>query len=200
MRRVLLALLVLTCSASVEHGLAQTAPRRGFWIETGTGTGAVRNACSGCEEVAVAYGASSHLRVGSALSAKVSIGVEVFAFSAADFNLSPTVLAGQGENVSIAPIILWYVGESGFFLKGGVGLARGNFKLRSDSGAPVDVSKTGSGLAFGLGFDVAVHRLLSLTANLSTYVTAIGDVTVGDALVDDAIATVYEAGIALTLR
>ena len=41
---------------------------------------------------------------------------------------------------------------------------------------------------------------VGLTANFGTYVTAIGDVELDGAVIDDVIATLYEAGIAVTIR
>jgi hypothetical protein len=64
----------------------------------------------------------------------------------------------------------------------------------------VTTERTGSGLTFGMGFDIGVFSWLALSGNLGTYVTAVGDVHVNGTVVDDIIATVYEAGVGLTLR
>lgn len=178
----------------------QDLPRKGFWLESATGTGAARNACSGCDDVTVAYGSASHLRLGGALSSRVFLGLEIFALDASGVVLGPGAGAVEGENASIAPIVLWYVGDSGFFLKGGAGLARGTFTVDSEALEPVTTTRTGSGLTFGVGFDIALTGWLALTANFGTYVTAIGDVRVGTAVIDDVIATIYEANVGVTLR
>lgn len=175
-------------------------PRSGFWMESTGGTGAARNGCSGCEDVTVAYGITGNFRVGGALSARVLLGLEVFAHDASDVRLSPDVDPVEGENATIAPIVLWYVGDSGFFLKAGAGIARGTFTVQTEDIDPVTVQRTGSGLTFGVGFDIPIVRWLALSANFGTYVTAIGDVRVGGAVVDDVIATIYEAGVGLTVR
>ncbi len=179
---------------------AQQVPRAGFWLEGGTGTGTIRSAGSGSEEITVAYGRSLHLRVGGAVSSRVLLGMELFTLDSDDLPLDQGGPAVDARNGSIAPVVLWYVGTSGLFLKGGVGLARGTFTARSASGQAVAAKRTGSALSFDVGFDIDVVRWLALTANLGTYIMAIGDVYVDGEGVDDLVATVYEAGIGLTFR
>jgi len=195
---VTVALLALLCM--VGEASAQAAVRNGFWLEFGTGTGTVRNTCAGCANVTVAYGPTNHLRVGRTLTPRVLVGLELFAMQSSELVLGPGAAPVDAENGSLAPIVIWYVGDSGFFLKGGAGLASGTFTVQSTPGEPVTTERTGSGLTFGVGFDIALMRWFALTANLGTYVTAIGDVRVDDTVVDDVIATVYEAGIGFTFR
>jgi hypothetical protein len=204
MRRVQRVLLTALLSLGVWATLAGSASgqrpaRSGLWLENGVGSGTARNACSGCESVTAAYGSASHLRAGVGLTARVLIGIEVFAFNSKDAAISAGGDPLEAENVSIAPIVIWYAGDSGFFVKGGVGLAKGTFTVRTPSGETT-ARGTGSGMTFGIGFDVPVLSWLALTANLGTYVAAIGDVRLGSTVVDDVIATLYEAGVSVTLR
>jgi hypothetical protein len=134
------------------------------------------------------------------LSPRVLLGVEFFTLYSSELVFAPGAAPVDAENGSIAPIVIWYVGSSGFFLTGGVGLARGTFTVPSTTGEPVTTERSGSGLTFGVGFDIGILRWFALSANVGTYVTAIGDVYVDGALIDDVIATVYEAGVGLTLR
>ena len=164
------------------------------------GTGTVRTSCDRCGDVTSAYGPTDYLRVGRSLSPRVLLGLEIFALDASELVLGPGAAPVRAESGSIAPIVLWYVGRSGFFLKGGAGLARGTFTVRTALGETVSTERTGSAFTFGLGFDIGVLRWLALTANLGTNVMAIGDVTVDGVLVDDLIATVYEVGVGVTLR
>ena len=87
-----------------------------------------------------------------------------------------------------------------FFLKGGVGLARGTFTVQSTPGQPVTTTRNGLAITLGVGIDVPLNRWLALTVNFGSYTSAIGDVNVNGALADDVIATIYEAGVGLTLR
>lgn len=191
--------IVLLCLA--PGALAAQGPARsGFWLEGAIGTGTVRNSCHSCPYVTVAYGSADYFRIGGALSPRVLVGLEVFALSSSDLALAPGAAPVEAENGSIAPIVIWYVGRSGFFLKGGAGLARGSFLVRTASGQGITTGRTGSSLTFGVGWDIGIARWLALTANLGTYVTAIGDVDVNGTVVDDLIATVYEAGVGIALR
>lgn len=148
----------------------------------------------------VAYGRSTHLRVGGAVSPRALLGIEAFALHSSELRLTEGATPVEAENGGVGPVAIWYVGPSGLFLKGGVALARGNFTVQSAEGEPVTTERTGLAYTFGLGFDVGVARWLALTANLGTFVTAIGDVRVDGTVADDVVATVYEAAIGVTLR
>jgi hypothetical protein len=191
-----LATWALTAPSAIE---AQAVVRRGFWAEGGVGTGTVRNSCGRCQSVTSAYGGTDYVRMGTSLAPRVLLGLEVFALSASDLVLGASTAPVEAVNRSVAPIVLWYVGRSGFFLKGGAGLARGTFRVPSPTGATT-TERTGSALTFGIGFDVTVAPWFALTANLGTNVMAVGDVIVDGFPVDDIIATVYEASVGLTLR
>lgn len=201
---ILAILAALAAPWAVSESVAAQQPsqpaRSGFWIEGGTGAGTVRSACSACADVTVAYGTSTHLRAGGTLAPGVLLGLEIFALHSSDLRLSADVAPVDAENGAIAPVVLWYLGGGGFFLKGGVGLARGTFTVQSRPREPITTERGGLAISFGLGFDLGLARWLALTANLGTHVMAIGDVRVDGALADDVIATVYEAGLGLTLR
>lgn len=180
---------------------AQNGIRQGFWMEGATGTGTVRNGCSSCADVTVAFGPARHLRVGGAIARRVLVGLELFSLHSDGLVFSPGANPVDAENDAVVPVVMWYVGgQSGFFLRAGAGLARGTFTVQTDDEGPVTTERRGSALTFGVGVDVPLGRYLALTVNLSTFATAIGDVVVDDTVVDDVIATVYEAGFGLTLR
>jgi len=192
---VVIALLLFARAVAAQGEL-----RQGFWLEGSTGTGTVRNTCAGCPGITVGYGSSNHVRIGGSLNRRVLVGLEFFALRSSEITLAPGQPPVDAENISLAPVVIGYVGHSGFFLKGGAGLTRGNYSVRPESGEPVTTRRIGSGLTFGVGLDIKLLRWLAMTVTLDTYVNAVGDVYVQDVLVDDIIATVYEAGIGLTLR
>lgn len=196
----LAALVVLVLLAHAHEAAAQGNLRQGFWLEGSTGTGTVRNTCAGCTGITVGYGSSNHIRIGGTLNPRLLVGAEFFALRSSKITLASGQPPVDAENISVAPIVIGYVGHSGFFLKGGAGLTRGTFTVRPETGEPVTTKRTGSGLTFGVGLDVKLLQWLAMTVTLDTYVAAVGDVQVEDVLVDDIIATVYEAGIGLTLR
>jgi hypothetical protein len=201
MPRVTPALAVLAALVvGAETSAAQGGPRSGFWLEATAGTGTVRNTCAGCPNVTVAFGSTNSVRLGHSMTPTVLLGLEFFVLHSSDLSLGPGASSVDAENGTLGPIVMWYVGDSGFFLKSGLGLARGTFTVRSEDEGVVTVERTGSGLTFGAGFDIGVVRWIALSANVGMYVTAIGDVRVDGAFVDDVIATVYEAGVGITLR
>lgn len=199
----MMAAVLLTCAASGAQA-QRPAPRSGFWLEAARGTGTVRNTCSDCPFVTSAYGAANYLRVGVALSTSpVLLGVELFALTSTDLSLAQGGPPVDAENGTVGPIVMWYVGGRGLYLRGGAGLSRGTYTVRTAAGETATVERTGSALSFGLGFDVGIWSWLAVTADLGTYIASVGDVTVtgaADPLVDDIIATVYQASIGLALR
>jgi len=150
--------------------------------------------------VETAYGISTRVGVGGAVSPHTLLGVEIFALGSSELVLAEGSMPTDAESGGIAPVVIWYLGRSGLYMKGGVGLARGTFAVTPASGEAVTTNRTGLAYTFGLGFDVGVASWLALTAKLGTHVMAIGDVPVHGDVAVDIIATVYEAGIGIALR
>jgi hypothetical protein len=197
--RVIMAMILLV--GGVVDASAQPAARSGFWMEAARGTGTVRNTCSDCSHVTSAYGAANHLRVGVSLSSTpVLLGLELFALSSSNLSLVAGAPPVDAENGTLGPIVMWYFGGSGLYLRGGAGLSYGTYTVRTSAGETATVERTGSALTFGVGFDVGLWSWLAITADVSTYIASVGDVTVDGALVDDIIATVYQASVGLALR
>ena len=199
-RRRVSALVPALVAALWVRAPAQRPHRSGFWLETGSGPGAVRIACSGCPNVTTAGGSSGYLRLGGALSDKVFFGVESFGFTNQHFAFAGHEASVVAEDGSLGAVVLWYPWRGGVFLKGGVGLARGTFTVTPDSAPALHATGTGVGLTLGLGFDLTLSRRFALTANAADCITAIGDVVLPGTRVDDVIATMYQATIGITLR
>ncbi len=205
-RLACLVALALLCGAAAAAAYSQEAPkrhRRGLWGELGSGPGYARIACTDCEEVVGATGTTGYLRVGGVISKKVVIGVEFFSFLDKAFGFAPEDSNAVAETATAAIVLLWYPGRHGLFFKGGVGAAFGEFAVPYDSGgvAVADTSSGGGmGLTFGVGWDFAISRKFTITANAATFVTALGDVALPGRKVDDVIATIYHASIGFTIR
>jgi hypothetical protein len=175
--------------------------RSGLWLENGAGTGSIHLGCSNCQDVTAAYGESSYLRIGFSLAPRVLLGAELFGLLSNSFNQAGTGTRLAVENVSIAPIVIWYPWSGGLFVKGGAGLAAGQFTVSPDSGTAEQLpARIGSSLTFGVGFDIPVFKWLSITANLGAYFTALGDFNVRGTLLDDAVGSMYNANFAITIR
>lgn len=190
---VLLSLPQARLSGQLPH-------RSALWLESGIGNGSARNACGSCQDVTSSYGSANHVRVGWALTSSVLVGGEVFSYHADEAVHLSDGRRSDVQSVSMGPIVIWYIGNHGFFFKAGVGLARGTFVARAASGQTTEADGLGSSLTLGVGFDLPLLSWLALTANVGTYVTAIGDVRLDSLLIDDVIQRVYQAGIGLTLR
>jgi hypothetical protein len=156
-------------------------------------------ACSGCNDVVVATGATSYFRIGGTVSDRVVIGLEVFSLLDRGFGFSSGDSASTAETATAAMVVLWFPSRRGFFFKGGAGIASGQFTIPGTTGT--DTSNSGGiGLTYGLGWDFAISRKFAVTTNFAAYVTAVGDVILPGRRVDDVIATMYQAGISITFR
>jgi hypothetical protein len=193
-------LLAALAALATGRGAAQRPHRTGFWLELGSGPGAVRIGCGGCADVTLAGGTTGMLRLGGVLSDKVLLGVEAFGFTDERFGLAANDTSVTADNSSLAAVVLWYPWRSGIFLKGGVGVAGGQFTVKADTGQGAVNEGTGVGLTFGFGFDLPVSRRFALTADAAAYITAIGDVRVHGVLVDDVIPTMYQLSVGVVWR
>jgi hypothetical protein len=180
---------------------AQDRPKRsGLWGEIAPGVGHVRLACSGCPNVETNNGLTSNFRIGGTISKQVLIGFETFSLTN-----NPLEVKNPGESSAetgtLAIIMMWYPGKRGLFFKGGVGAAWGDFIFFQNGATQADTSEgAGMGLTFGMGWDWPISRKFAITANLGTYVTALGDVVLPGRRVDDLIATMYQLGVGFTFR
>ncbi|MCB0833422.1 MAG: hypothetical protein KDC45_08170 [Bacteroidetes bacterium] len=193
-RRLLEAAALIILIASLSGILNAQSTRKGFWVESAGGIGTIRVSCTDCPSVTKSDAVGGFLRVGGAISRHVLIGLE-----------SSTFTAGQFENVNPAKnwnanvIILWFPWKSGFFMKGGTGLAKSTVKLGSGADAVI-VSGTGVGLTFGAGWDVPITHHFAISGNAGTWITATGDIELPMRVVDDPITSVYVLMIGLTYR
>lgn len=145
---VLAALAVALAPAAPAQGHPQT--RQGFWIGFGLGYGSLSFSCSGCSGSEGAL--SGYLKLGGTLSPKLLIGGETNGWTKSESGL--TVTAGNAS----AAVYFYPAPASGFFLRGGLGLARA-----SASGGGVSASQSGFGLVVGIGLDVRVGAKMSIT-------------------------------------
>jgi hypothetical protein len=202
MSRRRLAMLALLLIGGTATSLAAQHPRRnGFWLEIGGGGGNIHLGCSTCVEPTVTYGRSGYVRLGGGISRRVYWGLELFGLLDEDFRAGDDDTPVTIENSTVSPIILWYPWRGGMFFKGGIGITNTAVITPGiDDVPPIVVSGTGSGLTFGVGLDVPLHKWFSVTANFGVYYSAVGDVALTGTIVDDVITTVYQANFAITLR
>lgn len=198
--RIALCLLVALSGSGLVAQRPMRPHRAGLWGELGFGAGHVRVSCAECTSVTTADGPTSYLRIGGTVSDHVVIGFEVFSQLDRAFHFSLSTSESTAETASAAMIILWYPGRTGLFFKGGVGAAGGQYTIPRTATQVDTSSGAGMGLTFGAGWDWSVSRKFALTANLSTFIVAVGDIVLPGERVDDVIATMYQASIGFTFR
>jgi hypothetical protein len=198
--RVAVCLLVTLCGSGLAAQRPMRPHRAGLWGELGFGAGHLRVACANCTSVVPADGPTSYLRIGGTVSDHVLIGFEAFSQLDKAFHFSLDASSTTAETATAAIIIMWYPGRTGLFFKGGVGAAGGQYTIPRN-GAPADTSSgAGMGLTFGAGWDWSISRKFALTANVSTFVVAVGDIVLPGERVDDVIGTMYQASVGFTFR
>jgi len=199
--------LLLACLAATpawgqdqQEGVVKRGHRTRMWGELGSGLGAVRVGCGGCNDVQFSGGPSGWIAVGGTLSDHILLGVEAFGFSDETFGFTEGDTSLVASNATLAMTVYWYPGSSAFFLKGGAGLAAGTFAVMPDTGALIETDGVGVGLTFGFGYDIPISRKFAFTLIANLYLTAIGDIKIQNNFVDDVIAEVYQVALGFTFR
>jgi len=145
-----LAIAPLRAQGIADSGGGKPQTREGFWIGFGLGAGSLGcDECSGERETAF----SGNFKLGGTINPHLLLGGETNGWYK-----SETGVTIQYGNVSAVAYYYPSV-TSGFYLKGGVGLA----SLSLDIDSFGSDSETGSGAVLGLGYDARVGRNFSLT-------------------------------------
>lgn len=148
------ALLTLVPADGEAQGRPQT--REGFFIGFGLGAGSL--GCEDCGERET--GGAGYLKLGGTLSPQLLIGAESNAWTKEidDVRLTHAV---------VAAIVQFYPSATaGFFLSGGLGLARIEVSA-SSGGVSGSVHDDALGLLAGLGYDIRLGSNFSLSPSLS---------------------------------
>jgi len=186
-----LGLLVVGATAMARAQRPQT--REGFWIGVGFGYGHSSLSCgSGCSftDASKGGGGAGFIKLGGTLSPKVLLGGEV--------NAWVKDVSGTTEEVGNVSAALYYypAAASGFFLKGGAGFA--SYILHNGG---TSVTASGVGLIAGLGYDVRVGRMISLTPTGNFYWGSDGDLKDGGTVLIPSVKhTTFDFGLGITFH
>lgn len=153
--RTLPLVAATVASLALAPSAAEAQTRDGFFFGFGAGWGSL--GCSDCDGERES-GLGGYGKLGVAVSSRLLLGVEGAAWRKTedDFKLTQANLSG---------VVYLYPTSSGFFLKGGAGLA----VLEVTDPDEGDESESGLGIAAGVGYDIRVGGV-SLTP-YANYVT-----------------------------
>ena len=132
-----------------ESGGAHPHTREGFWIGFGLGAGSL--GCEDCGDRETAF--SGNFKLGGTINPHFLLGAETNGWYKSESGVTLTY-------GNLSAVAYYYPSvTSGFYLKGGLGVAN----LKADVDAFGSDSETGSGAVLGLGYDARVGRNFSLT-------------------------------------
>lgn len=161
-----IALLLILIPAAAQAQNPQT--RQGFGISFGIGSGSAGSTCDFCNSDRES-GLSGYLRIGGHVRPNLLIAGETNGWTRSSDGIDQTI----GFYSAVAQ---WYPNvESGFFLKGGAGLAR----YVATDGID-DVTGNALGLTLGAGYDIRVATIFSLTPYANYLISSKGEIKLND--------------------
>jgi hypothetical protein len=175
LRRI--ALLIGVAFAFGSEGATAQNPqvRQGFWFSGGLGGGSL--GCEDCSERET--GLTGYLAVGGTINQRLILGGSTHGWTKTEDGV--TLSAG-----TLTATVRFYPWASrGFFLLGGIGFGSVDLSVGNFS-----VSESGGGAVLGLGYDVRLGRIVSLTP----FLNGVGIST------DNADANFNQIGLAITVH
>jgi len=176
MRRIhvlVFTLLVAMAAPAMAQSPQTAAPvhPEGWWGGFGGGMAALRFACADCGDSQPVYEAPAMaISFGKSIGRKVAFGVE-YGGAFPSLDSGARVVAS-----SLTGLARWYPSLTApVFLKFGVGLSRVRASLASN-GETISEIRNGTGIVFGIGWDIRVGRSAALTPYAGWYMSAIGDI------------------------
>lgn len=187
------AALVTLCIVGAPALWAQHPQvRDGFWIGFGLGYGPLDPSCTGCGSLDSRSSFTGHLRLGGTLRPDVLLGGDIVTWTK-----SANGVDDVGGNVTAAAYFYPKV-RSGFFLKGGVGIA---FFSTSPNNSGAGADGAGVGFTIGAGYDLRVGRNISLTPVANLLYGSVGDLQVNGGTVQQGWKqTILEFGLDVTFH
>ena len=147
-------------AACLIPSVARAQRHSGAWISGGGGVGWAKVSCdTGCEGDETNAGVELYIDGGIAANEKLLIGAE--------FNSWSKTFEGGGVDRSVrlngllATVLFYPSDSSGLFVKGGFGIAYAN--LRNTSAFVNPDLGAGTGIIYGVGYDVPIGRSVYLT-------------------------------------
>lgn len=190
MRSPLLAALAGALLLTSTPLLAQkAAERHGIWVGGGIGLGSAKLSCDICR-LDRTGGTSGYLRAGATISKAVLVGLEATGWYHSKDDIDQLLGSLQ------AVVLLYPRPASGFYLKTGLGLSQFNAKDNDD-----EVSSQALSMQFGVGYEVAMGRGMSIVPYANFVGSTGGDVRFNDTVSGlSANTSLLQVGVGLTLH
>ncbi len=176
--RPVLAVVALTMLVAATARAQHPQAREGFWFSIGVGGGSL--GCSDCDERE--NGGVGQITLGGKLSDHVLLGGSLNGWTKS--------VNSNTLTVGLAALTIRYYPSAtgGFYLTAGAGV--GSSDLSFGTNPTFTISQTGSGGIAGLGYDIRVGRMLSITPWLQWFAVKY----------DNGDANVGQLGVALTVH
>jgi hypothetical protein len=171
MRKARAALVTLFILGAPMLWAQHPQVRDGFWIGFGLGYGRFDPSCTGCSPNSESS-FTGHVRLGGTMRPDVLLGGDIVTWTKSQGGTDDV-----GGNVTAAAYFYPMV-RSGFFLKGGVGIA---FFSTSPNNSGSGADGAGVGFTVGAGYDLRVGRNISLTPVGNLVYGSVGDLQVNGA-------------------
>lgn len=191
MRSPLIAALAgaLLLASTTTLAAQKAAERHGIWVGAGVGLGSAKLSCDICR-LDRTGGTSGYLRAGATVSKSVLIGLEATGWYKSKSDIDQLLGSLQ------AVVLLYPRPASGFYLKTGVGISQFNAKDNDD-----EVSSQAFSMQFGVGYEVAMGRGLSIVPYANFLGSTGGDVRFNDTVSGlSANTSLLQFGVGLTLH
>ena len=179
--------LLLTSTTSLSAQRA--AARHGVWVGAGVGLGSARLSCDICR-IDRTGGTAGYLRAGATISKSILVGLEATGWYKSKSDIDQ--LLGSLHAV----VLLYPKPASGFYLKSGLGISQ--FSAKDDQD---EVSSQALSVQFGVGYEVAMGRGLSIVPYANFLGSTGGDVRFNDTVSGlSANTSLLQFGVGLTLH
>lgn len=139
-------LLLPPATASAQRAAAH----HGVWVGAGVGLGSAKLSCDVCR-TGRSGGTAAYLRAGATITQSVLVGLEATGWYRSKDDIDQLLGSLQ------AVVLLYPRKASGFYLKTGLGISQFSAKDNQD-----EVSSQALSMQFGLGYEVAMGRNMSI--------------------------------------
>ncbi len=178
-------LLLPVAPVSAQHA----AERHGVWIGAGVGLGSAKLSCDVCRSDRTG-GTAGYLRAGATITKAVLVGLEATGWYKSRDDIDQLLGSLQ------AVVLLYPRPSSGLYVKTGIGISQ--FSAKDDQD---EVSSQALSMQFGVGYEVAMGRGMSIVPYANFLGSTGGDVRFNDTVSGlSANTSLLQFGVGLTLH